>query len=121
MGRRVHIPEVWLDWHPSGVKGRRRWGRRSMAAPRAQVLDLSLTGARVLVANEPELRRGTEVRIELDSASGRCRIARVDPGAAGMIIYGIQYLDLEPALRETINGLVSADRKSLDLRWEHTR
>lgn len=121
IGRRVDAPDLLIDWHPSGVNGR-RWGRRPELTPRALVLDLSLTGAKVLVtANQPELQRGTEVRIGLHSASGSCRVVRVEPAAAGRMAYGIEYLELEPALRDVINGLVSADRSSLDQRWEHAR
>jgi hypothetical protein len=61
---------------------------------RAVVLDVSMSGLRVLAPTAPELRVGTTVGIEVDGLFGSVTIRRVvnsdDPGQR---IYGVEFID----------------------------
>lgn len=120
IGRRVDAPGLVLDWRPPAT--RRRWlGRRPTADPQAEVVDLSVSGARVAVADAERLAPGIVVGIGLEGASGTAAVRRVEDDGHGRLLYGIEFKDLEPALRKRLGTLATTDEADLASRWERAR
>jgi len=85
------------------------------------VLDLSVSGALVLVQGGEVLTPGSPVEIELDGDVGLCRIRRSQVHPDGLVAYGVQFASLDPRLTSRIADLVADDRRVLDERWRTAR
>lgn len=117
IGRRVPTTGLSFSWQPATSRSR----RRKAAGALAQVIDLSITGARVTVEGDRWLHVGTSVRIGMDSGAGTCVVRRVDAGGDHETVYGIEFVWLDQELNERIHDLVVGDRGSLDEAWRHVR
>lgn len=73
-------------------------------------MDLSITGAQVVVADEESIGIGTSVTIGLDGGTGTCRIRRAEQSGPGQTTYGIRFDQLDPQLAERIHDLVARNR-----------
>ena len=111
IGQRVTAPGLWLDWQPASPQGGRTRRRRAQMVQRAQVMDLSITGAQVVVDEAP-IGVGTSVTIGLDGGTGTCRIRRAESAGPGQTAYGIRFDRLDPELAQTIHDLVARNRPS---------
>ena len=85
--------------------------RRVQAVRRAQVIDLSITGAQVVVDEEP-IGVGTSVTIGLDGGTGTCRVRRAESTGPGRTTYGIRFDRLDPELAQTLHDLVARNHHS---------
>lgn len=122
VGRRVPTPGLWFEWQPAAPKGRPRpLRRRGQGQHQARIVDLSITGARVVVDGAEPLLIGTTVSIGLVGGAGTCKVRRVEVGDDDECTYGVEFLWLDTALRDTIDDLVTGDRGSLDERWHRAR
>ncbi|MGK2947610.1 MAG: PilZ domain-containing protein [Acidimicrobiales bacterium] len=120
IGRRVDAHGLVLDWRPATAK--RSWrSRRSPVDAAAEVVDLSVSGARVAVADDEPLAAGVLVGIGLDGCAGMAAVRRVEAGSNGRSIYGIEFKDLDPALRERLGQLARADQGELASQWQRAR
>jgi PilZ domain len=110
IGRRVEPSGLMLSWSPAIREKRRLPGRGSKRAAEAEILDLSLSGARVMVVENDQLHRGCQVAIGLDGGRGTASVRRIEPAPANRSVYGIQFLELDARLREVVNRLVAEAR-----------
>lgn len=120
IGRRVDAPDLVLDWRPPARRRRRRT-RHPVPPGGAEVLDLSVSGARVAVADHEPLAAGVVVGIGLDGWSGLAAVRRVEAGGHGVWVYGIEFKDLDPALRERLGEVVRSDQGALASEWQRAR
>lgn len=120
IGRRVRSTDLWLDWAPP-VKKRRWSSRRPVAPPVAEVIDLSVSGARVVVAELEPMAAGVTVGIGLDGNAGTAAVRRVDASTPGTSVYGIEFKQLDPALRRRIDEILTSDRGELAEQWQRAR
>ncbi len=124
IGRREPMSDLLIDWQPPVAKEasrfRRRRGQVGQAAT-AEVLDLSLSGAKVAVAGADLLPVGTTVRIARHGAAGIAIVRRVVDDPGGRSIYGIQFLVLDPALGRQVSSLLTGRRAHLEERWRRAR
>ena len=121
IGRRTPTDGTIIEWHPIDVAERPRWGRRRGKVERVQIaelLDLSVSGAKVAVDETDPLSVGARVRIVLDGHGGIATVRRVAPGPDGTSIYGIQFLQLGPELQARVAKLLEGDRAYLEGRWK---
>ena len=120
IGRRVATAGLWVEWHPMHGPGRRRPWRGAADEHRAQIVDLSLTGAMAVVWNAAELAPRDLVAISLEGADGVCRVRRIAARDQGAVAYGVEFTQLAPALDQRIHELVNRD-PSLEGRWHAAR
>ena len=119
IGRRVATTGLWFDWHPTVPKRRRR-RRGGPDEHRAQVVNLSLTGAMMVVWNAAELTPGALVEIGFEGAKGQCRVRRIAARDQGATAYGVQFTHLDADLRTLIENKVDQD-EVLEDRWHRAR
>lgn len=118
IGRRVATPGLWLDWHPVDPKGRRRrWRGLAPTVQRAKLMDLSVTGARVVVADEVPIGVGSIVTFGLGGDTGTCMVRRAELSGLGEAAYGIEFIWLDPELAKKVHHLVAVNRRSVDEQW----
>ena len=86
------------------ARGRGRWPAD------AHLVDLSLSGAKVAVADAEPLHLGGRVEIGLGDARGTAVVRRAQRKAAHGTVYGIQFVDLDPAMRAAISEVLAADK-----------
>ena len=84
---------------------RRLGGRATRRAETAEVTDLSVSCAKVVVVENDPLYVGCQVAISLKGGSGTATIRRLDTGPDHTTVYGIQFLQLDARLREVVNEL----------------
>jgi hypothetical protein len=120
IGRRVAATGLWFDWYPVTPQRRRRLRRCGPVENRAQVVNLSVTGAMMVVWNAMELTPGALVDIGLDGATGQCRIRRIAARDQGAIAYGVQFTYLDAELLSVVENHVDRD-PTLEDRWHHAR
>lgn len=118
IGRRIATPGLCLDWQPAAPQGRQRRRRRQApSVQQAQLMDLSITGGRVVVADEVPIGIGTHVIIGLDGGVGTCRVRRAESTGSGETTYGIQFDWLDSELTEKVHDLVADNRRCVDEQW----
>jgi hypothetical protein len=121
IGRRTPAGGLTIEWHPVDVVDKPRWGLRRVKVARettAELLDLSLSGAKVAVDEADPVPVGTRVRIALERDEGTAVVRRVEPGPGGRSIYGIHFLHLAPPLQARFTKLLEGDRGYLASRWK---
>ena len=74
-------------------------------------MDLSITGAQVVVDEEP-IGVGTTVTIGLDGGTGTCRVRRAESTGPRQTTYGIRFDRLDPELAQKIHDLVARNHLS---------
>lgn len=122
IGRRVSTPGLWIDWQPAASRGRLLPLQRQGAyVPQARIVDLSITGARVVVAEAAPLGVGMTVCIGMDAGAGTCEVRRVETKDTGESTYGVEFIWLDSALSDKVSDLVTGDRGSLDEHWHRFR
>lgn len=88
------------------------------------MLDLSLTGALVLLASAADdLMVGSTVVVEVDGHRGRVRIRRIQPSSdPKQSLVGVSFLELAPELNEMVKMRVAAARaKVREGDWHNVR
>lgn len=105
IGRRVERPGLAMTWRPAARERPRVTRRATRRQPTAEVIDLSVTGAKVRVVENDPLYIGCQVTIGLEGGSGTAAVRRLEPGSDHTTIYGIQFLQLDARLREVVNHL----------------
>lgn len=121
IGRRTPAGGLTIAWHLVDVVDKPRWGRRRVTVAReetAELLDLSLSGAKVAVDEVDPIPVGTQVRIAIERDEGTAIVRRVEPGPDGTSIYGIHFLQLSPPLQAQFAKLLEGDRGYLESRWK---
>lgn len=83
------------------TRGRRRSPVIGRRFPEADVVDVSASGAQLLVGHDPGLVEGQLVTICAKGAIGTARIARISPvRQRGLAIVGITFENLDQALSD---------------------
>lgn len=99
-----------VTWSPPS----RRWLWIRPRPAAAEVIDLSVSGALLLAPTNPQVRTGLVVEMECDGARGRVQVRHVhqslDPEQH---YYGVQFLQLQPELRERLFDVVAKERGDL--------
>ncbi|MEZ5320873.1 MAG: PilZ domain-containing protein [Microthrixaceae bacterium] len=97
LGERLVVEGVTLDWDVPRGRTRRRLGRR-----KAEVVDVSSSGARLLAPRDPDMAVGRIVRVALDGEVGVACIRRVETAEKGRAAYGVEWLELTYELRRVL-------------------
>lgn len=115
LGSRLRVaagaPVRWLPLAPTKLL------RRARHPQRAWVVDLSITGARIKAPVDSTIVRGSHVEIEVKQARGIVRVRRIDVAIdPRMALYGVEFLQLDPPLKELIDRTLAAHRPN-EPRW----
>ena len=127
IGRRVPTPNLPLTLVTTAVPERRlghpsTWrGRSREVRIPVEVLDLSVTGARVRTTRDVDLAPGSTIRIEVGTAEASALVRRREPGGGvEHAIYGIEFVDLREPLRSEFYGQVFANQPDLEELWNRS-
>ena len=106
IGERVDIEPMHLSWMPFTTQIHE--GRRTRPQP-ASLVELSVTGARVLSRSPRRIEVGTWMDVDVDGHCGVVEVRRIaeakEPSA---VVYGVAFVTLEPTLRARIDETIAA-------------
>lgn len=90
-------------WSPLGTPGQ----------PAAlQIVDVSVSGARVLAERNPDVSVGTRVQIAFDGETALAEVRSTVPhDHARLCYYGLRFIDVPPAMSRAIHEFVSGNRQ----------
>lgn len=89
---------------------RGRFGRRSMEVRDAEVVDLSVSGARLRVPSDIDLVRGQFLQIDMGRERGQIRVVDVAPDDSGVTTCRVEFVGAQPGfLRELTKWLGGRD------------
>ena len=89
----------------------------------AEVVELSVTGARLLVPHSRSLVVGARAGVELDGHRGEIEVRWAEAVEDGeRLVLGVRFVRLSPELAQVINEVIANDRlEAVDWRWETAR
>jgi hypothetical protein len=119
IGRRVRVDPASLEWVPLLP---RKYFRRARRSERGEVVELSITGARVRAPAHDGVVVGTRVRIAVGGHDGLVAVRRIYlSNDSTCVTYGVEFLRLDPGLRELVDRTLSTRRPDdLIWRWDHS-
>ncbi len=119
IGERVPHRLDEIEWRPPTP---RRLFRGAPKPLTAQLVDLSVTGARVLAPEVPALSRGTRVQICVRGHHGVVEVRRIEPSTVdGLTTYGVEFVVLDDGLTELVGQVLSRRKPDADWRWTTER
>ena len=96
---RYRVTGVTLEWNaPQG--GRFLPNRKKSV--QAELVDLSVAGALVRAPESSAITIGTQIDIALSGEFGRVQVRNVRPADDGMVLYGVVFHRISPALEAAI-------------------
>ncbi len=95
----THEPRMgWRVWSGNA----RRDERRRKPLPDCRFLEVSITGARLLVPETQELGVGSQMVLDYDGESTRVKIRRVEAYNSAFRVYGVSFIELGPRLKQVV-------------------
>jgi len=109
IGERVDIEPLHVSWMP--FKTQIQGGRRARPQP-ASLVELSVTGARVMSRSPRRIEVGTWMDLDVDGHCGVVEVRRIaEAKEPTVIVYGVAFVTLEPTLRARIDTTIAAQRE----------
>jgi hypothetical protein len=110
LGERILVGDVFLRWRLDEVVTT-RFRTRPRDPSVARLLDVSVSGARVVAAAATDLRRGSVVLVELGDARAVLRIRWIENfGDEEWRTYGTEFVSMDHTFRDWINHLLDGQR-----------
>lgn len=103
-----------VEWNTRGKV------RSSRVRPRhADVLDVSITGARLVAPQKPSVAVGQTITIAAGGSRGTVTVRHIELlSHAHLAAYGVEFLRLEPGLEAFLFSQIATDRpEGLELKW----
>jgi hypothetical protein len=113
---------IKISWRVPEKGKKKRW-KSASAGEAAWIVDVSVTGAAIEAPRSDDLFLGQRVRIALGEHHGVVVIRRAVPSTVErMARYGVEFVDLEPALADELRELLEEDRpEGLEALWQRSR
>jgi hypothetical protein len=118
VGRRVEVPHLRGRWT---FRKPRKLRPPATLAAEARVVDLSVTGALLEAPTSAYVVPDVVVGIEFMGHRGRAVVRHVRTGDRGETLYGVEFLYLEPRLRELVYRAVTKEDLRRDWHWAIAR
>lgn len=117
LGERLDVSGIVVDWNVGATKASLLRRRRR---DRADVIDVSVTGAQLLAPSNERLAVGDTLVIGAYGDTGTVQIRRISPVNNGKIsVFGVEFLELEPALAELLFTTIAETRPTeVDVVWQ---
>lgn len=121
VGRRHEVGRpIVVRWDvETNTDDQRRRGRRRRPEPQASeaagLLDVSVSGARVMARTAADLRVGSTTVVSITGARGPVTIRRISPSTkAGFSIYGLEFSDATSPLTQLVHKGLLSESATLD-------
>ena len=111
IGERVTITPVAVAWMPAITENRRgRRGRRRSPQP-AYLVELSVSGARIVAHSRSRIEVGTWMELDVQGHHGVVEVRRIeDTDNRSAFVFGVVFILLAPELQQRIYRTIALSR-----------
>lgn len=124
LGWRLPVSDMWVTWRLDRPDRRPLRQRRfPLERQFGRVVDLSVSGARIIAPFAADLRVGSLIRIEIEGHKGTVAIHRVEPtDAEGLWSYGVSFVDFPPKFTDKVYARLDAfQAENLEGQWMQSK